>query len=193
MAFNIVHDIQKSYRKTIQAFSCPGKIVDLSSEVKQIEMPINCLKITKALISMLLDTDTNFYAYSNLEGISEKISQLTYSQETTVENASYVIVTKDSNSHLNEVIEKANVGTLTDPHLAALIICECNDIQKNAKYLLQGPGIKDKDVVDVDVNCEWLEARNKKNHEFPLGVDLVFVDKKNRLVAFPRTTKIERM
>jgi len=46
MEYDLVHDIQKAYRKIIDCQSSPGTITDLNDEAKKIDLDIGCLKST---------------------------------------------------------------------------------------------------------------------------------------------------
>ena len=53
----------------------------------------------------------------------------------------------------------------------------------------KGPGIQDL----ITLNCDkpwWLEARNDLCAEFPLGIDIILLDDRNRVEAFPRSTAL---
>lgn len=193
MKFNLVHDIQSAYRKVVKAFSYPGEIVSLKEEANKINFKMNTYPVTQVLMYMLLDTDTTFHMVSKDKTVAHMFEQLTYSVETELQKARYIFIHEDCNACLAETIKEAYEGTLSDPHLAATIIVECNDISKAKMYQLKGCGIKDRAFVGLDIDEQWMDSRNLKNIEFPLGVDLMFIDKNANCVALPRTTQIERV
>ncbi|MCG8483376.1 MAG: phosphonate C-P lyase system protein PhnH, partial [Clostridia bacterium] len=75
---------------------------------------------------------------------------------------------------------------------SATIVAEVNQITNERELILQGPGIEDKNELKVDLNGHWVEKRRLKNIEYPLGVDMIMVDKNSNLVGIPRTTQILR-
>jgi alpha-D-ribose 1-methylphosphonate 5-triphosphate synthase subunit PhnH len=44
--------------------------------------------------------------------------------------------------------------------------------------------------LEVGLGREWIAARAAKNREYPLGVDMIFVDPEGRVAALPRTTGV---
>jgi alpha-D-ribose 1-methylphosphonate 5-triphosphate synthase subunit PhnH len=38
---------------------------------------------------------------------------------------------------------------------------------------------------------DWLKIRNFKNKEFPLGIDMIFIDREDNLMSIPRTTEMK--
>ncbi|MEG0470684.1 MAG: phosphonate C-P lyase system protein PhnH, partial [Longicatena sp.] len=109
-----------------------------------------------------------------------------------VREAAYIFVCGASSTSLQELIEQANEGTLKDPQLGATMIIECEELSSSHQYRVQGPGIQTEKSIGIRMKEEWMLARNEKNKEFPLGIDLIFVDRKNNMMALPRTTRIER-
>jgi len=109
-------------------------------------------------------------------------------------------------------IEKAFRGTFIDPHSGATVILEVESLVTSeasggsepgmtdgagpgGRWILEGPGIATTDVLscgpeDVHTLSEALSARERACSEFPLGVDLVLVDKTARVVCIPRTTSV---
>lgn len=193
MRYDMVHDTQSAYRKLIRALSYPGTIVSLSREANKLDLKLPCYKGMQVLSLMLLDADTHFACVSNNEDLQEKIRQLTYCFKQEMEKAPFILVTRDQNDSLGSVIEAACEGTLEDPQKGATIIVECKEIKGDPQFVLQGPGIPSKAYIAIDMDENWLDARNEKNQEFPLGVDMIFVDKQGNVVALPRTTRVERM
>ena len=75
-----------------------------------------------------------------------------------------------------EAIAQARPGTLVDPHLGATIVVEARSLSEDGCLLLSGPGIESSARLSVGMEGGWVAARAAKNVEFPLGVDLIFVD-----------------
>jgi alpha-D-ribose 1-methylphosphonate 5-triphosphate synthase subunit PhnH len=85
------------------------------------------------------------------------------------------------------------VGTLTNPHPSATIIMETMHLSNESSLCLSGPGIKTTHSLSVDGSDAWLEARAYVNKEYPLGMDLIFVDEAANIASIPRTTKIAKL
>ncbi|MEG0274583.1 MAG: phosphonate C-P lyase system protein PhnH [Longicatena sp.] len=192
MKFDMVFDVQKAFRKVIKAFSYPGDIHSLAEEVQYMDHDWSCYPSTRLLMHMLLDTDTSFALASSDSTLAVRFSNMTYCPCVDVREAAYIFVCGASSTSLQELIEQANEGTLKDPQLGATMIIECEELSSSHQYRVQGPGIQTEKSIGIRMKEEWMLARNEKNKEFPLGIDLIFVDRKNNMMALPRTTRIER-
>ena len=56
---------------------------------------------------------------------------------------------------------------------------------------LSGPGIQAECLLRVDRDASWIEERQQKNSEYPLGIDVFLFDPAGRVAAIPRTTRVE--
>lgn len=192
MELNQVHDIQKAYRKVLNTFSYPGKIESLQEEMKHCTYQMECGNAMQIMMYMLLDADTSFCMESTSMKLAQRFSRLTYSVQKEIKDASFVFVTLDSFDKLAGVISNSAMGTLENPQHGATIIVECEKLRKDGNLCLKGPGIQGQTYLGVEGNDAWISSRQEKNAEFPLGVDLLFVDKEGNCVSLPRTTQIER-
>ncbi len=194
MKLDLVHDIQSTYRLTLDAMSRPGKIVSLSSDVTAINDSLYFFPSTWLLIHMLLDIDVTFNVISSLP--EEKLAlmnQLTYAKPASMHQADYIFVSHDANnSDVHAAIEQVKNGSLVDPHESATVIIEVEALSTEAYYELRGPGIKSCTYINIHSHVEWQTIREQRNIEYPLGIDLIFVDRKHQLIALPRTTQVTR-
>lgn len=193
MKFDKVLDVQQAYRSILHAFSYPGEIVSLKSALAHMDKVLPCLSATQILLYMLLDTDTSVHVVSQDHQLRENLIQVTNCVEKPIEQAQYVVVSKEAQNCLGDIIRHVSLGTLEHPHEGATILVECNSVQKRAMYELKGPGIKDTNTISISQGCEWISARADVNIEFPLGVDMIFVDDQGNCVAIPRTIQIARV
>lgn len=196
MKLDMVHDIQSVYRKVLNAMSRPGLIENLSEEVKKSDINISCYNSTFLIMLMLLDREVSFNIVSeNSNQISSLISQMTYSKIKPVEEADYIFVLEDScDKCLERVIEVSKIGDLIDPNKSATIIAETEGLnnKENCQLLFKGPGIKEVCEINILGKTQWIEKRREKNEEFPLGIDLIWVDKNDNVLCIPRTTHITK-
>jgi alpha-D-ribose 1-methylphosphonate 5-triphosphate synthase subunit PhnH len=191
MKLDPVHDLQRVFRKILAATASPGTIVELGAEalLLDLELPLNKGVLLVALA--LLDAETSFYA-SSPEAASprEAIAHMTYAKPTYPDEADFVFVL--GSEGVPEAIAAAAAGSLVDPHLGATIVVEVESIDEAGELVLSGPGIESSARLGLVPDPAWLEARNAKNHEFPLGVDLILVDSRYRLTSLPRTTRMRK-
>ena len=109
-----------------------------------------------------------------------------------MEKAAYVLMTKSVNTALPSVIEQVGGGTLEDPQLGATLSVECDALKGDGELVMKGPGIENSARCQIEIQADWIEARTEKNAEFPLGVDLIFVDSAGQILCLPRTTQINK-
>ncbi|MFJ7511420.1 phosphonate C-P lyase system protein PhnH [Peribacillus simplex] len=194
MNFEVVHDIQTVYRKLVTATSRPGTLVVLEREAKTLDVQMECLSSTILLARTVLDPEVTFkvIAKEEEETVSRKINQLTYSKPVDLPEADFIFILHNaSDEQIKEALNKAKVGNLLNPHESAMIILEVPDVTKGDSMILSGPGIQQESFISLPNVSAWLGARNEKNIEFPLGIDMYFVDQQDRLIALPRTTQIK--
>lgn len=192
MNLDVVHDIQTVYRKLVTATSRPGTLVVLDREARTSDVQMECLSSTILLARTVLDPEVSFKVISKAEeAVSRMINQLTYSKPVDLPEADFIFILHDaSEEQMKEALNKAKVGNLLNPHESAMIILEVPDVTKGDSMILSGPGIQDESFLSLPNVSAWLAARDEKNMEFPLGIDMYFVDQQDRLIALPRTTQI---
>ncbi|WHY55509.1 phosphonate C-P lyase system protein PhnH [Peribacillus simplex] len=193
MNLDVVHDIQTVYRKLVTATSRPGTLVVLEREARTLDVQMECLSSTILLALTVLDPEVTFKVIAKEgEAVSRMINQLTYSKPVDLPEADFIFILHDaSEEQMKEAINKAKVGNLLNPHESAMIILEVPDVTKGDSMILSGPGIQEESFISLPNVSAWLGVRNEKNIEFPLGIDMYFVDRQDRLIALPRTTEIK--
>ncbi|MCR8630287.1 phosphonate C-P lyase system protein PhnH [Paenibacillus radicis (ex Xue et al. 2023)] len=194
MKLDLVHDIQTAYRKLLDSMSRPGWITDLSEEANNLDTDTICLPASLLLALMLLDTEVSFKVVSEREAqVTHLFNQLTYAKTAETDQADYIFVLSDSApGDLAHALETAKIGDLIDPHHSATLIVETDGISSDAEFKLTGPGIKDAALVQVKTKDDWMEIRAERNAEYPLGLDLIFIDAGHRLLCLPRTTQVRK-
>lgn len=191
---DIVHDMQSVYRKIVDASARPGQLADLTKEACIVKEEGNneCPASILLLALTLFDQEVTFKVISEKEeNITKTINQLTYAKPVETEDADYILILQDAEvAALDTAIEKAKPGTLKNPHSSATIIVEVSEVSDEPTLLLKGPGIQAIEFVHVETNEKWVESRQMKNKEYPLGIEMMFVDHQEQLLALPRTTQI---
>lgn len=194
MKLDMVHDTQKAYRKLLMCMANPGTIESVEEESSNININIKFFKSTLVLMFMLLDSEVSFKIVAENEAeISKLVQQLTYSRPKNIDEADFIFVLKDADkTMLEESLSYAKAGDLINPHKAASVIIETSRISDEKKFSLKGPGIKDENYIDVQLDEVWVEKLYEKNIEFPLGIDMIFTDEDSNITCLPRTTKVLR-
>jgi len=193
---DIVHDLQAVYRKMVDSTSRPGLISNLQREAELLEADIQTDCVASLIVAALtlLDQEVSFKVVSeNEETVSTIINQFTYAKPANIEQADYIFVLKDaSTSSIEEVFAKAKPGTLKNPQNSATIFIEAEKVMSGGSLLLTGPGIQSTMSVEIVTQGDWIQYRQEKNKEYPLGVDLMLIDGEHQLLSLPRTTQITR-
>lgn len=194
MKLDMVHDLQSVYRKIVDSTSRPGLISDLGREAALLggENETGCPNSLLLLALTLLDPEVSFKVISaNADRIEKELNQLTFAKTAEADQADFLFILNDAEpGSLEEAIQRANPGTFLNPHKSAVIIAEIGHIGDDDHLVLTGPGIQTSTAISVDMDGEWIKEREEKNREYPVGVDLIFVDKNNQLLSLPRTTQL---
>lgn len=195
MKLDLVHDIQGSYRKVLNAMARPGVIESLKVESEKVDININCFKSTFLIMLMLLDGEVSFNVISkDSMDITGIVSQITYAKIKPIEEADYLFVINDISSEvLEDVYRRAKIGDLVDPNKSATIVCEFDKLKYGDELILSGPGIKNVNKISLSGSKEWIAAREEVNDEYPLGVDAIYIDKEGSVLCLPRTTEVKYM
>ncbi len=167
------HHQQRSFRKLLEAFSYPGRLVQMPTEAPALQSLLACLIDGEASLAdphQLLSRE----AMMQLEGCIEP-------QET----ARFVVLQGSRSDELSP-----SLGTLENPELGATLVVLVDDLSEGLCYTLEGPGIATHTQCRLAAsNSHWLERRACWNQDFPMGVDLIFADTFN-VLALPRTTQV---
>lgn len=188
--FDFVFDSLTVFRQLLQALSNPGTNRDIKKEAELFE---GCNQSLMALGCTLLDYEQKMYVEKNPR-LSEALHNLTLCREGTLEEADYVFLSSEMNyGSMEQVLKNVKRGTYADPQQSATVLQQCVSVEGTSKLVLSGPGIDGTKSVSV---CEYvkkvIEIREKLDMEYPLGVDLIFVDEKGSLLGIPRLVKIEK-
>lgn len=205
MKLDPVHDLQKTFREVVRLFTYPGRTANLSDIAGLIE-PVPAFNPVMMLLGMvLLDGEVTFhFASDGTDGLTGNptlspdarlISELTYSRSTLPDSADFLFITRSAEDPLS-VLRSVPVGTLVDPHRGATAILEVDRLGREGEPVgssltLSGPGIRDSRTISGIWGCDWVTARNEACTEYPLGIDILCVDKAGEVMAIPRTTRIE--
>mgnify|MGYP006275086217 CR=1 FL=1 len=199
MKLDTVHDVQQAYRRLVTATSFPGRIVDIGAEAAKVDLDSDLPRPFLLLAIMLLDAEVGFFiASERADTHARLLSQLTYSRTSPAEGAAFLFLAQDAWAAAPAAIDRAPVGTLVDPHRGATIVLEVADLRSppvasgdTHSLVLTGPGIETDTTILVDGPDGWVEARARKNAEFPLGIDFILVTAEGRMASLPRTTQLE--
>ncbi len=187
MSFDAVHDLQAAFRGLLEAFSFPGRAVDLTKPARAIAPLLADPEGVDALglaAAALIDQETSYHVLGPLEAF---LVEWTSASPVTAGEAAFLVLPRFDDAALARLIDAARPGTLMDPHLGATLLVGVDDLDDGIITALSGPGIEFT-LERLLPAGQWRAARNGKVKEFPLGIDLAWFDKRHRVVALPRTT-----
>jgi alpha-D-ribose 1-methylphosphonate 5-triphosphate synthase subunit PhnH len=211
MVLDKVHDLQSVFRNLLQAFSFPGRIVEISGTISRMDadLPLAPHLVLPALT--LLDAETTFSVVSDQSDVHSKLlSRLTYARYLPPQEADFLFVTANQD-HILQALQDAREGTLEEPHRGSTIVLETgylfsddpeNETHQESpaawtpgdrKWELTGPGIPGRRILQAAGMDGWNHRRTDRNREFPLGVDMVLVTPEGKLAALPRTSRISEL
>jgi len=192
MKLDLVHDIQTSYRKVLNSMSRPGRIENIALQSKKADIEIDFYPTTLVIMLMLLDAEVSYKIVSaREEEITNLINQLTYAKFKSTEDADFIFVLQDATTkQIEEAFRNAKIGNLIDPHQSTTLIVETNGLSNDHEMILKGPGIAEIEYAKIQVDANWIHEREMKNQEYPLGIDVIFIDRDSNMMCIPRTTQI---
>lgn len=193
MKMDLVHDLQSAYRKVLFSMSRPGIVSNLELEAAKVDLDAPCYPGTLLLALMLLDTEVSFKVVSPQEAsLTRLLSQLTYARVIKCQEADFIFILADADGqNLEDALGAAKPGILTDPHCSATVIVEADKIASGQRLALSGPGIENEHLVEIKAAGQWLKKREEQIKEYPLGIDMIFLDAGGQVICIPRTTTIE--
>lgn len=190
--FDFVHDVQRIYRKILDSTAKPGTVNCMQDELERLSVHCSLSKGLMGIAYTLLNIESKFYIEDKKE--AEYVRLHTFAREKNIEAAEFIFL--DSNrcdeKKVIQIMEKISVGTLEDPHEGATLILKVPKISKKEFLELKGPGIKNNKFLEIEsLSKSFFEKRAEINSEFPLGVDMIFLDELGNICVLPRTTRVE--
>jgi alpha-D-ribose 1-methylphosphonate 5-triphosphate synthase subunit PhnH len=165
---------QRAFRRILDAFSYPGRIVELDTQAAHV-LPL--------VLATLADPATTLADPCNL--VSPADRQRLGTKSATTDQAQFVVM---PGGNVPDFVP--SVGTLDSPEKGATVVLLVDEIKQGAGLVLSGPGIESSTSLQVTgIDPQWWTLRKRWNSAFPLGVDAVLLDKRH-VVALPRTIKV---
>jgi alpha-D-ribose 1-methylphosphonate 5-triphosphate synthase subunit PhnH len=189
----ILHHIQSAYRLILNAMSCPGSIFDLQMQAQSIKHISKIHSCVLLLGLMFLDAEVSFCMVTKQdEYVSGILNQLTYARAVSLSDADYIFILEDAETEeIEDAFMKAKTGTLINPHQSATLLMSVPLICPEGDLVLSGPGIEITRSIGIEGIKKYLSWREKKNIEYPLGIDLIVLDSMNKMACLPRTTQVK--
>ncbi len=176
---------QAIYRHLLSVMSRPGTIRTFSEESAEIS-PNDMLAAAVAL----LDQEVS-YAVLDDHQLDQAIRHETDARPASVAEADFIFITGGSSNGRLDQIQR---GTHLYPDAGATVIYQAEHLAEAAPEStcqLSGPGIAEVACpLITGVDTGDLEALARINQDYPLGIDMIFIDTGHRVMAIPRSTKV---
>lgn len=181
------HDAQRLFRGVLDAFSHPGRIVELR------DAPVGPGTLSPAATAFLLtfaDRETPLWLEAGVDK-QEVRDFLRFHAGTPLvlsrEAATFGVIIAGG----GEPFAGFAIGTDTYPDRAATLVIEVPALEGGRTTSWRGPGIDDEVRISIDGLGDGFWPAWAANHAlFPCGVDLVFASG-SRLIALPRSVAVE--
>jgi alpha-D-ribose 1-methylphosphonate 5-triphosphate synthase subunit PhnH len=194
--YDQVLDAQKHYRTLLQCTARPGTIGQLDDVSMEIPAPLN--RATALIAFTLLSADSSFYLPQGDNSAMDLLRRETLAKPVPAEQADFLLI---PDARRCEEIDCARQGTLAYPEQGATVVLQVTALSPAPmpgclRLTLTGPGIESETVVFVlGAPAALFESLQKRNAEFPLGVDAFLTcDSLSAgpcAVALPRTTRVQ--
>lgn len=193
MAIDVVHDTQEVFREILHCMSRPGTIKSIAEVSERLERKTFCQNATFLSAMTLLDAEVGFHVVGeNTASNEELFSAYTLSKLADLKEADYIFIMQDAEKlFIQDVFTQAKKGTFIDPQHSATIIIETEMLLNEQHLTLEGPGISNTESVKIAASEYWVNARAEANKEYPLGVDMILIDRQSNIMCLPRTTIIQ--
>lgn len=180
------HDAQRLFRGVLDAFSHPGRIVELR------DAPVGPGTLSPAATAFLLtfaDRETPLWLEAGVDK-QEVRDFLRFHAGTPLlsrEAATFGVIIAGG----GEPFAGFAIGTDTYPDRAATLVIEVPALEGGRTTSWRGPGIDGEVRISIDGLGDGFWPAWAANHAlFPCGVDLVFASG-SRLIALPRSVAVE--
>jgi alpha-D-ribose 1-methylphosphonate 5-triphosphate synthase subunit PhnH len=165
---------QQAFRRILNAFSYPGRIVTLDRPAAH-ALPI--------VLATLLDPAATLA--DPYDVVSPQDRYRLGARSVDASHAQFVVM---PGSRLPDF--EPSLGVLESPEQGATLLLVADKLTDSRGLRLKGPGIQNSNTLHVDgVNGQWWKLRESWNDSFPLGVDVVLLCS-DSLAAIPRTIQI---
>ncbi|MBU2699508.1 alpha-D-ribose 1-methylphosphonate 5-triphosphate synthase subunit PhnH [Sporomusaceae bacterium BoRhaA] len=187
--FDKVFDTQRIYRLVLDAMARPGTVNSLS-EFK-LQPPAGLNQAAAAVALTLFDSETCFSVLPSDQAISDYLRFNTGAAVGSVSDAEFVLV--NGREEAPEIHEMC-CGTLISPEKGATLLMMVDSLVATAhgsKLVLRGPGIKDSSCLNISgLDKENIRAISELNQEYPLGIDVIYLDHAGNVACVPRSSSL---
>ncbi|WP_321372453.1 phosphonate C-P lyase system protein PhnH [uncultured Desulfuromusa sp.] len=178
-------DNHTCFRLLLQAMSRPGKIFQMPDAVGT-----TFITGLMRLLDSILDQQSSFHLINNNAELQHKIKKTTGARFAEAASADFLFALSGNSQGKIMVAKRGRPDLPNDGATIVFGVERLTDGSEETGIKLTGPGIKDAIYPHIEGwGNEELEQLQTVNAEFPLGVDCIFLDQRNRLMCIPRSTR----
>lgn len=175
---------QRTFRAVLAALSMPGTVEQLPAATDDSRWAG-----VVAIAQSLLDHEVTFHVTVSgpaADGPEETILRRTGSRTAPLAQAGYVFT---DGVRALAAVEQALEGPLEEPERSATVVVLCDSVgEGDLPLLLSGPGVDGETTLRLGgLDAAVVKARAERNWPFPVGIDLLFVDRQGRVAGLPRS------
>lgn len=169
------------FRLLMRGMSRPGSIVPMPA------LPGDTPTVIQ-LLACILDNEVSFFVLDD-SYLARQLIRHTGSQQCQPTEAEFIIICHGDS---RDILEICHRGSPEYPDRGITIVYLVDELSNTSGHLsLSGPGIRGTQRLMIkglpDTEIAKLTAVNR---EFPLGVDAVFLDRRQYLACIPRSVRI---
>lgn len=172
-------DIEKLNRENFKSLSdalaMPGKITTIKPVFNSTLL---------AVANVVLYNEVSFF-YNGDEDMS-LIEAITNPKVSTNKEADYIF----SDEINGTLVKEAKKGDYLNPDFSATLIFKCDNFN-TTNVKIKGPGIDGKKIINLPCSKKFVEVLMDKNSDYPLGIEVYFINSAGDILALSRTTKVE--
>jgi alpha-D-ribose 1-methylphosphonate 5-triphosphate synthase subunit PhnH len=186
--FNAVFDCQEVFRNLLEAFSNPGRLVNISSNAKRLNTTLGAYL---AVASTLIDNETSYCVMGGAV-LSELVQQFSYGHPESLENSGFIFVLNSCDiNQIESILSAVPIGSMAEPHKSGIVFVRVESFPASPGCSIKGPGVNDEMLAPFSAYAtQWLKLRREATHEYPCGVDLAFITDDGQIVAAPRLVQL---
>lgn len=177
---------QAVYRELLECMSRPGTVRVLPDEIQHLWD-----SGLAAIAATLVDNEVQFCVLDD-DRTAERIEEVSHGKKAACDRADFIFVPDGDSCGM---IRQAKRGLPEYPDMGATVIYQADLLVASSHkkdISMKGPGIKDEVYPVISgIPGNELAALNEINSEYPLGIDVFIVDRDNRVMAIPRSVKVE--
>lgn len=186
--FDFVFDCQEIFRKLLEAFSNPGRPVDIFANALKLNSTFSAYI---AVAATLIDNETSFCVVGDAV-LSELVQQFTYGRPESLGSSDFVFVLADCDAdQIDSILSAVPLGTMAEPHRSATVFVRVESLGGRPGCAVKGPGVDGERSAPLPCYAErWLGLRRAASHEYPCGIDIAFITDAGQIVAAPRLVQL---